>query len=172
MNRVRESVSRSVVSDTVISWAVAHQAPLSMGFSRQEYWSGLCPFPGDLPNPGIEPESPTSQADALTSSPPGKPTRTCLGYPEICRDESAKTWGRIARDEPVEQADLRQGFFLSRLERLHGTLWLFSRLKESHTSGAGLNQSRSTGGSRPVQPALETTGLNCKVCLHMGFSPQ
>ena len=42
----------------VISWAVAHHAPLSMGFSRQEYWSGLpCPPPGDLPNPGIEPGS-------------------------------------------------------------------------------------------------------------------
>ena len=39
-------------------WTVAHQAPLSMGFSRQEYWSGLpCPPPGDLPDPGIEPES-------------------------------------------------------------------------------------------------------------------
>ena len=41
------------------SWTVAHQAPLSMGFPRQEYWSGLpLPFPGDLPNPGIEPVSP------------------------------------------------------------------------------------------------------------------
>ena len=39
-------------------WTVAHQAPLSMGFSRQEYWSGLpCPPPGDLPDPGIKPES-------------------------------------------------------------------------------------------------------------------
>ena len=55
-------------------WTVAHQAPLSMGFSRQEYWSGL-PFPsqGDLPDPGIEPRSPALQADALTSEPPGKP---------------------------------------------------------------------------------------------------
>ena len=55
-------------------WTVAHQAPTSMGFSRQEYWSGL-PFasPGDLPNPGIEPRSPALQADALTSEPPGKP---------------------------------------------------------------------------------------------------
>ena len=42
-------------------WTVAHQAPLSMGFSRQEYWSGLpCPLPGDLPDPGIEPTSLTS----------------------------------------------------------------------------------------------------------------
>ena len=50
------------------------QAPLSMGFSRQEYWSGLpFPSPGDLFNPGIEPRSPTLQADALSSEPPGKP---------------------------------------------------------------------------------------------------
>ena len=55
-------------------WTVAHQAPPSMGFSRQEYWSGLpFPSPGDLPHPGIEPRSPTLQADVLTSAPPGKP---------------------------------------------------------------------------------------------------
>ena len=51
-------------------WTVAHQAPLSMGFFRQEYWSGLSfPSPGDLPNPGIEPRSPALQADALISEP-------------------------------------------------------------------------------------------------------
>ena len=55
-------------------WTVAHQAPPSMGFSRQEYWSRLpFPSPGDLPNPGIEPRSPALQADALTSEPPGNP---------------------------------------------------------------------------------------------------
>ena len=55
-------------------WTVAYQAPLSMGFSRQECWSGL-PFPSsrDLPDPGIEPRSPTLHADALPSEPPGKP---------------------------------------------------------------------------------------------------
>ena len=53
---------------------VAHQAPLFMGFSNQEYWSGLpFPSPGDLPNPGIKPRSPALRADALTSEPPGKP---------------------------------------------------------------------------------------------------
>ena len=53
------------------TWTVAYQAPPSMGFSRQEYWSGLpFPSPGDLPNPGIEPGSPTLQADALLSEPP------------------------------------------------------------------------------------------------------
>ena len=62
----------SVVSNSVTLWATAHQAPLSMGFSRQEYWVGLpCPPPGDLPNPGVEPGSPTLQADSLPSEPPG-----------------------------------------------------------------------------------------------------
>ena len=55
-------------------WTVAYQAPPSMGFTRQECWSGL-PFlsQGDLPDPGIKPRSPTLQADALPSEPPGKP---------------------------------------------------------------------------------------------------
>ena len=58
----------------VTPWTVAYQAPLSMGFSRQEYWSGLpFPSPGDLPDPGIEPRSPALQADALTSEPTGSP---------------------------------------------------------------------------------------------------
>ena len=66
-----KSLSRARLFATL--WTVAYQAPLSMGFSRQEYWSGLpFPSPGDLPDPGIEPRSPTLQADALTSEPPGK----------------------------------------------------------------------------------------------------
>ena len=53
-------------------WTVAYQAP-PMRFSRQEYWSGVpFPSPEHLPNPGIEPRSPTLQADSLTSEPPGK----------------------------------------------------------------------------------------------------
>ena len=56
-------------------WTVACQAPLSIEFSRQEYWSGLpVPSPGDLPNPGIKPGSPVSQGDSLPSEPLGKPT--------------------------------------------------------------------------------------------------
>ena len=63
-----ESVSRSVVSDSLL-WT-----PLSMESSRQEYWRRLpCPSPGDLSHPGIEPGSPTLQADSLPSEPPGKP---------------------------------------------------------------------------------------------------
>ena len=61
----------------VILWTVARQAPLSMGFSRQEYWSGLpCRPPGDLPDAGIEPvplASPALQVDSLLTEPPGKP---------------------------------------------------------------------------------------------------
>ena len=54
-------------------WTVTYQAPPSMGFSRQEYWSGLpFPSPGDLPDPGIKPRSPAWHADALPSEPPGK----------------------------------------------------------------------------------------------------
>ena len=68
----------SVVSDSVTAWTVAHQAPLSMEFPRQEYWSGL-PFasPGDLPDPGLELMSPAYlalQEDSLPSELPGKPT--------------------------------------------------------------------------------------------------
>ena len=60
---------------------LAYQASPSMGFSRQEYWSGLpVPSPGDLPNPGIEPGSPALQTEALPSEPPGKPgvLKTCV----------------------------------------------------------------------------------------------
>ena len=60
--------------DCATPWTVACQAPPSVGFSRQEYWGELpFPFPGDLPDPGIEPRSPTLQGDSLPSEPPGNP---------------------------------------------------------------------------------------------------
>ena len=65
------------MSDSATHWIVAHQAPLSMGFFRQEYWNVLpFPSPRDLPNPGIElksPVSPALQADSLPAEPSGKP---------------------------------------------------------------------------------------------------
>ena len=64
------------MSDSATPWTVARQALLSMGFSRQEYWSGLAfPPPGDLPDPGTEPTSPALQADSLPAEPPGKPNK-------------------------------------------------------------------------------------------------
>ena len=73
-----------VVTDSMTLWTVAHQDLLSMGFPRQEYWSGLpFPLPEDLPNPGIEPPSPVSPALAggfLTTEPLGKPINICVYY--------------------------------------------------------------------------------------------
>ena len=65
---------------TLTPWAVAHQALLSMGFPRQEYWSGLpSPTPGDVPNPELKPRSPAWQADSLPSEPLGKAMNTEVG---------------------------------------------------------------------------------------------
>ena len=61
-----ETVNFSVLSDSVASWTIAHQVPLSIEFSRQEYWCGLpFPSPGDLPHPGTEPGFPVLQADSF-----------------------------------------------------------------------------------------------------------
>ena len=69
-HKVLESVHHSVMFDSATPWTVAHQAPLTMAFSRQEYWSGLLfPPPGD----GTEPGSPALQANCLPSEPSGKP---------------------------------------------------------------------------------------------------
>ena len=66
-------VSCSIVSDSATPWTVAHQVPLSMKFSRQEYWDELpCPSPGDLPNLGTEPRCPPLQADSFTAEPRGE----------------------------------------------------------------------------------------------------
>ena len=72
--------SQSVVSDSATPWTVTRQAPLSMGFSRQEYWGGLpCPPPGDLSNPGIEPRAHALQVGSLPPEPPGKPKNPGVG---------------------------------------------------------------------------------------------
>ena len=68
------------MSTRVTPWTVVHQAPLSTGFPRQEYWSGLPPpSPGDLLDPGIKPESPELQAGSLPTGAPGKPPKNPLG---------------------------------------------------------------------------------------------
>ena len=73
-------------------WTVAHQAPQSMEFSRQEYWNGLpFPSPGDLPDPGLEPMFPTLPADSLLSESPGVGRVVVLKTPFLESDIQAKT---------------------------------------------------------------------------------
>ena len=89
-------VNYSVMSDFVTPWTIAHQAPLSMEFSRQEYWSGL-PFPSqrDLPDPGIEPGSPALQADSLPSEP--------LGMSKLLKPETWKQAKCPSTDEWIKK---------------------------------------------------------------------
>ena len=92
--RRSEVKSLSLVWLFATPWTVAYKAPLSMEFSRQEYWSGLpFPSPGDHPDPGIEPGFPTLQADTLPSEPPGQPQgKVCHTW----RKERGCRWGYVA----------------------------------------------------------------------------
>ena len=97
----------SVVSDSVIPWTVAHQALLSMGFPRQEQWSGLLfPTPEDLPDSGIEPESPAFPSDSLASEPPRKPLnqKAFTIHSTSCR----LSWSKLS------QLSLQKGIYLFR----------------------------------------------------------
>ena len=90
-------LSRSVLSDSETPWAVACQAPLSMGFSRQGCWSGLpFPSPGDLPDPGIAPVSPVSpalQADSLLAESLTSPSDTLCWSPKA--PQSPQIWAQL-----------------------------------------------------------------------------
>ena len=85
-------------------WTVAYQAPPSVGFSCQEYWSGLpFPSPGDLPNPGIEPGSPALQADALPSEPPGKLKNSCIFHRSENSDKHKKNCKKVLKIQLIRQ---------------------------------------------------------------------
>ena len=91
-------------------WTVAHQASLSMGFSRQQLWSGLpFPSPGDLPDPGIKP---VLQADSLLSEPPGKQFVECDTNSPARPGDLAPSW--VSLDLPLYEKELspRLGIFL------------------------------------------------------------
>ena len=80
----------AIQSSPTLCDPIARQTPLSLGFSRQEYWSGLpFPSPGDLPDPGIEPRSPALQADSLLSVPPEKSL--------FSTEADTKKWGMLER---------------------------------------------------------------------------
>ena len=119
-------------------WTVAHQASLSMGFSRQDYWSELpFPSPGDLPDPGIEPVSLALQADSLLSEPPGKPL---IYIDSIMEDINIKwagdhigptfnMWNELRNKPPKEGLMLKLkiqyfGHLMGRTDSLEKTLML------------------------------------------------
>ena len=132
-----------------------YQAPLSMGFSRQEYWSGLpFPFPGDLPDPGIEPGSPALQADALTSEPPGKPR-------EYCRPPQFM-------ESPTLQKHTHTGCFLRWLPLLEMPFSYFS-IQEAPTHPSRPH-SDDTSSEKPsvISWAEDMVFL---ACFSLGFSP-
>ena len=92
----------------VTLWIAAHQDPLSMGFSRQGYWSRLLfPFPGDLPDPGIKPGSSALQADSLLTELGGKPWHSPSGQ----QLQLQRPWGRVylaclRNSEETKEADM------------------------------------------------------------------
>ena len=89
---------------------IAYQVPPSMGFSRQEYWSGVpCPSPGDLPNPGIEPRFPALQADALPSEPPGKSKRDINKAKQEEENVKQELRRNIGYEEQVKQQNKGEG---------------------------------------------------------------
>ena len=93
-------------------WAAAYQASPSMGFSKQEHWSGLpLPSPGDLPDPEIEPGSPALEGDALTSEPRGKPVMTTIAiyYAPSMRQELSVSHVTLKK-YPGQNVILRQHF--------------------------------------------------------------
>ena len=124
------SESRSVrVSLFVTRWTVAYLAPLSMGFSRQEYWRGsLFPCPGDLPNPGIESQSPALQTDSLYSEQPGK-------LPDLkSKAKRVVQWGPESRSSGHLLVSLRE----SQISRLFFTNKLSSPKKQGELTRASM----------------------------------
>ena len=126
-------VTQSVVSDSATPRTIAHQAPLSMGFSRQEYWSGLpFPSPGDLPDLGIEPGSPTLQA---ASEPAGKPTKVKVKVVHSCptlRCHGLNSPGNSPGQKTgVGSLFLLQGIFPTLVSRIAGGFFTSWATKEA-----------------------------------------
>ena len=104
-----------------------NQAPQSVEFSRQESWSGLpFPFPGDLPNPEIEPGSPALQADALLSEPPGDPAKLVAPESRI----SALSWLSCQERGPAKLSEVSVSMELESQEDIHPASVIKSRARE------------------------------------------
>ena len=107
-------------------WTVAYQAPPSMEFSRQEYWNGLpFPSPEDLPDPEIKPGSPTLQADALPSDPPGKPSYTSKVMLKILQ---ARLQNYVNHELPDVKAGFRKG--RGTRDQIANIRWIIEKARE------------------------------------------
>ena len=127
---------------------IARQAPLSLGFSRQEYWSGLpCPSPGHLPNPGFEPKSSALGADSLLPEPPGK---TFLSYGIVVR-----TWENRCT-------------LSARVSVYHTVLWALATILHSRSG----TSSPCFESKSPNQLFATSWSIVCRALLSMGFSRQ
>ena len=138
-----------------LPWTVAYQAPPSMGFSRQEYWSGL-PFPSpvDLPDPGIKPWSPAFQADTLTSEPPGKSlnAKKQTGYPQS--SESCVTHPLLKHlTEIAPMSECPRGYLIGfcSLNKYQSGLWFHFQVR--------LSGDRETQWNMPCGFVLYLTGI-------------
>ena len=116
-------------------WTVACQAPLSMKFSRQEYWSGLpFPSPGDLPNPGIKPGSPTLEADSLLPETPGKPLSYTILQPKHRHRSHPATLSPSGSHTPHPTKPALLHLPLSHFLFPHPTSHMLSYQPRSHTT--------------------------------------
>ena len=125
-------LSCSVVSDSATLWTLARQAPLSMEFSRQEYWSGLpCPPPGDLPNPGIKPRSLSLQVDFLPSESQGIHKFGASLVVQMVKDLPAMqvTWVQsLGWEDPLEEGmATHSSIFAWRIPKNRGAWWVTFR---------------------------------------------
>ena len=159
----------------MIPWTIARQAPPSMGFSRQEYWSGLLfPSPGDLPDPGTEPGSPVLQADALPSEPPGK---TQNANSTRCRPPEALSHCQSSCSKCDEQSGLEARAKLDQAPRICWTRRTHENSRDKRRIPASHKPSwkrmrklsllqRQTAPSRKEFPTLLGCGLGEWFMLH------
>ena len=126
------------MSDSFVTpWTVAHQAPLSMGFPRQEYWSGVpLPSPGDLPDPRLQPESPVLAYGFFTTEPPGKPVVESISAPIIglppwkCCTQYASKFGKLSSGHRTGKG---QFSFQSQRKAMPKNAQSTAQLHSSHT---------------------------------------
>ena len=168
-------LNRSVMSDSATPWTAAHQAPLSMEFSRQGYWGGLSfSPPGDLPNTGIEPGSPALQAGSLLSEPPGEPWEVGVikERPSLLRKEQIiQPSGNVFRGSPNPL--LRETVEKPRPQVVRPTAarvwsmavgaWLSRLCSDGKWPDEGARDSRSRSPSRSLR--LRLAGVSKGPCL-------